>query len=326
MNEDDTRSAVLVTAIGTATSTAIITELKASGEYLVVGTDINDKNEIATSKDVDRFVKAPSVVDDEDAFLEFVLGVCEENSIEYYFAVIDEEIAMLSANRKVFEERGIRLCIPNRKAIEVSHDKRRFSEWIGENFPSIAIRSYDRIDDIERSDLPLFLKPTIGRASIGCSRIDSLEQLAGLREGRSCEADSIVQDFVDGEVITVDVMRNAATGQFKAIPRRELLRNANGCGIAVELFRDEFLVGLCDSIAERLDLDGVVNMEFFDTPCGYRIIEINPRFSAGSAFTMMAGENLVDDAIAIADGRSCEDYEVDCSGHYAKRYEAYRLD
>lgn len=81
---------------------------------------------------------------------------------------------------------------------------------------------------------------------------------------------------------------------------------------------------------EKLDLNGVSNAEFFcvekdGEPAKFRIIEINPRFSAGSRYTCMAGINTVLNAKRIADGEKCEFGTVEAGQHFAERYEAYRM-
>ena len=121
-------------------------------------------------------------------------------------------------------------------------------------------------------------------------------------------------------------MRNKVTGQKIQVQRRELLRNSNGCGIAVEIFHDETLERICDALIEGLDLNGGVNIEFFETEKGYKIIEINPRFSAGTMYSCMSGVNTVLNAMRIVDEKPCEFEKVAIGAHFAERYEAYRMD
>lgn len=317
---------VLVTAIGTATATTIVKELRKTGDFYIVGTDIFPSMEVATSIDVDEFYVAPSSVENEEAFLEFVLDLCKRNGVNYYFAVIDEEVASLSRNREPFELLGVRLCIPNAVAVQLCHDKVLFASWCEEHFADICINRVRSLEEARGARFPLFLKPTFGRASIGCRVVESYEELLAYVTQADMQKDVVLQEFVSGDVVTVDVVRSNQTGECKAIPRLELLRNGNGCGIAVELFDDWELIDLCCEIAEALEINGVVNMEFFKTPDGYKIIELNPRFSAGAVFSCMAGADLVLDAVRIADKRPLGHDEIRFRTHFAKRYEAYELD
>lgn len=317
---------VLVTAIGTATSTTIVTELRKDGGYYVIGTDIFASNEVATSLDVDEFHTAPSSVDDESFFLEYVLDLCRQRHVDYYFAIIDEEVQNIASHKHRFDELGVKLCVPNLSAVEICHDKVRFSNWCEKNYPQIAIRRIGDLAEAQHADYPLFLKPAVGRASSGCEVVHSYDALLELIDGSVFEEDIVLQELVTGDVVTVDVVRNAVTGQCCAIPRLELLRNGNGCGTAVEVLDEPDLSRLCREMAEDLDINGVVNMEFFRTPEGYKIIEINPRFSAGAIFSCMAGADLVHDALRIADGQPISENEIRFNTHFAKRYEAYELD
>lgn len=173
---------------------------------------------------------------------------------------------------------------------------------------------------------PLFIKPHEGAASRGCRKVDSYRELSSYIGMTEIGKTIIVQDFIQGTIITVDCIRNRKAGQTLLIPRMEHLRNTDGCGIAVETFRDEVLERICQRLLDGLDLNGVANIEFFKTDAGYKIVEINPRHSAGTAFSCLAGGDTVLNAIYIADGRSCVFGDVAYGTHFTKRYEAYRMD
>ena len=315
---------VLVTAIGTVTATSVVRQLKKAGRFHIIGADINRRQEIATSLDVDEYYQFPLAVSDD--YIDFALGFCRDHRVEYYYAVIDREVVSLSRNRDRFLAVGTKLCVVNEAFAEICHYKDRFNDWIGQNFPRIAIRAYASMDEARRARYPLFIKPVEGVASAGCRRIDSFEELELSVKSGEIGRSVLVQDFVEGRNITVDCVRNRRTGQKAFVQRRELLRNANGCGIAVEIFHDNELASICDALMEKLDLDGVANVEFFDTGAGYRIIEINPRFSAGTIYTCMAGVDTVMNAMRIVDGADCAFGDVAIGAHFAERYEAYRMD
>ena len=129
---------VLVTAIGTVTATAIIKEIKKTEQYHIIGADINKKEEIATSLDVDEFYTFPPIAD-LDAYLQFVFEFCREHKVSYYFAVLDKEVVLISKHRKAFGDIGTQLCVVNYEFAEICHYKNAFSEWIVHNMPDIAI-------------------------------------------------------------------------------------------------------------------------------------------------------------------------------------------
>lgn len=316
---------ILVTAAGTVTASHIIKELNSIGRYYIIGADINPANQIATSADVDEFHVFPPAIYDLEKYITFVLKFCKQKHVEYYYATIDEEVANLSAHRAQFEEIGVRLCIANDYLINICHYKDKFNQWVAQEIPEIAIKTYKTVEEIEDTNFPLFVKPIEGRASIGCREMANRDEL--LEYLKVNDANSvIIQQCVSGEIITVDLVRNAKTGQQMQMQRLELLRNGNGCGIAVKTIDDPKLHEICEKLMVKLDLNGVVNAEFFKTDTGYKIIEVNPRFSAGTSFSCMAGCNTVLNALWIAQGKECKFGEVRPGQHFAKRYETYRMD
>lgn len=326
--DEHIKPVVLVTAIGTAASTAIISQLRGSGNYHIIGGDIFLKNQVATSKDVDEFFTFPSAIQDLDGYIDFVVDFCREHKVSYYFATIDEEIVNISSHRARFEEIGVKLCIPNHDLIMICHYKNRFCQWIDEYLPELSIRQYPHFADV--SEYPVFMKPVEGRGSIGCRKVASREEAEGLLNNGLKERDYLIQEYQDGEIITVDLVRNAKTGQMQQIQRIEHLRNSSGCGIAVEIIDHPTLRDLCCRLMEKLDLNGVVNMEVFhkQTVEGDRfsVIEINPRFGAGTSFTCLAGCDIVSAAISIANEEPCKLGMPAIGAHLAKRYETYLLD
>jgi carbamoyl-phosphate synthase large subunit len=319
------RKKVLVTAIGTAASTTIVSELKKTGKYILIGADIYNRNEVATSKDVDEFYVFPPSVNEQEKYMDFVLDFCKEHEIDFYFATIDEEVANISRHISDFERIGVIPCIPNKSLIDICHYKNNFAEWIEKNVPDIYIKTFKSIADISNEDYPVFIKPVEGRASIGCAKADSQEILLELISPDEIGKTVIVQELVQGPIITVDIVRSAATGNMMQIQRRELIRNGNGCGIAVEIINDEELSRIVRSLAEKLNLNGVINAEFFETERGYKIIEVNPRFSAGTSYSCMAGSNLVTDAVSVATAGDIVVGDIAYGKHYARRYETYEL-
>lgn len=315
---------VLVTAIGTATSTAIVSQLRESGDYFIIGGDIYLKNQVATAKDVDEFYTFPPAIHDLERYIEFVVDFCRAHKVAYYFANIDEEVANLSANRKKFEEIGVKLCVPNDDLVMTCHYKDRFSDWIDANLPQIGTKRYGSFSEVEQ--YPVFVKPVEGRASIGCRKVQNQAEAEELLKTGFVEKEYLIQEFNEGEIITVDLLRNTKTGQKQQIQRIEHLRNGNGCGIAVEIVDLPKLHAICDELMEKLDLNGVVNAEFFHKGDTFKIIEINPRFSAGTSFSCLAGCDTVLNALRIAEGRECELGSLAVGAHMAKRYETYRLD
>ncbi len=312
---------VLVTAIGTMNCTTIIQELKKEGNhYYVLGADINERQCVANSNEVDEYYQFPSVLCDREKYVSFVLSFCICHNIDYVYCVIDEEVEVLAKNRTKFDDAGIILCLANTEAIVTCHNKDLFAEWAEKEIPEYCIKRFISYDDVRDSDFPLFIKPVEGRASIGCRTIENREELLIFKDKWK---DYIVEDFVKGEIVAVDIVRNRKTKDFEIAQRLELLRNSNGCGIAVQIIDNHLIREACEKIATKLDLNGVINAEFFIIGRTPKIIEVNPRLPAGIAYSCMAGLDVVMNSMRIAKGEACKFTPIKVGAYYAKRYETY---
>ena len=312
---------VLVTAIGTMNCTTIIQELKKYGEkYYILGADINERHCIANSIEVNEYYQFPSVLKDRDAYASFVLSFCIEHNVNMVYCVVDEEVEVLAKNREKFDNAGILLCLANTEAIVVCHNKDKFAEWSEREIPNYCIKRFETYDDVKDSDFPVFVKPIEGRASIGCRIIQNRLEL---QEYRDNWKNFVVEEFIKGDIVAVDIVRNKVTKDFEIAQRLELLRNSNGCGIAVQIVDNPAIREACDIIAKKLDLNGVINAEFFVLKDGPKIIEVNQRLPAGIAYSCMAGLDVVMNAMRIAKGEPCRFIPIKVGAYYAKRYETY---
>lgn len=129
----------------------------------------------------------------------------------------------------------------------------------------------------------------------------------------------IFQPLLRGVVVTVDIVCDSFGNSF-FIPREELLRTKNGAGLTVRLFNNNQLTKTIHTILSHLKILGCVNMEFFYDGESYYLMDINPRFSAGIAFSQMAGYDFVRNHIKAFSGDRIDpgvDYE---SRVMCKRY------
>ena len=321
---NDCRKRVLVTALGTMNSATIVKELrKQPDNYYIIGADINLPRCIFTSTEVDEYYQFPKATIDREAYFEFVRDFCIEHRINVYYCVVDEEVESMALHREELSSIGVTLCVANTYAVVTCHNKDKFAEWSEQYIPEYCIKRFVRYEDVSDGDFPLFVKPCKGRASIGCAKV---ENRCGLEAYRNSWNDYVVQHFTTGRFITADVVCCRKTKLTQVCQREELLRNRNGCGVAVRILKNEEVEKACRIIANLLDLDGVVNMEFFVDNEDVKVIEVNPRIPAGVEYSCLAGLNLVSLSLAIAEGKMIEfPSPIRIGTQFAKRYETYEL-
>lgn len=206
---------------------------------------------------------------------------------------IDEEVESFTRNKDKFDRIGVNLCLNEYRTVETCHFKDLFSKWIKDNIPDIWIKEYKNFDTNTEIKFLVFAKTIEGRASIGCARINSTNDYKSFLSNTNNGEGYILQEFVTGDIVGVDIIRNRKYNQLFLVQKKELMRNSNGCGTVVEIIDDKKLSKICRTISDKLDINGVVNAEFFMSKDGPKIIEINPRLPAGTSYSCSAGGNTV---------------------------------
>lgn len=337
------KKTALVTAIGSFSADAVIRTLREMG-WRVIGSDIYEKEWVATSLDVDAFYQAPYATD-EDRYISFIKEVCEKEKVDRILPLIDVEVDVLNRNRSEIEQGGLRICMSDSEAIEVLRDKFMMSKLVKgvldqldetEFKGAVRVIPTERASEIDFEEVtyPLILKPVDGRSSSGLYRIFHEDQLgfalSNIMDPEKLNDTSLsnylVQPLIKGNVVTVDILRDGE-GNCIALPREELIRTLNGAGLSVRVFRDKVLEEVCCRIADRAGIKGCVNFEFIHGEGSgvYYFIECNPRFSGGIAFTELSGVPMIRNHVNIFDGRAMEELPEPKCGFITRKYQEIRM-
>lgn len=280
---------ILITAIGSFSADCVINALKKAGHY-VVGCDIYPSEWHAVSKDCDVVYKAPYATNEKE-YIRFLIDISIKHEIAYIFPLTDFEIDVLNKFRFDFQSHNIILCMPSMFTLAIARNKYAlYKTFKGDNqVPSIQTYLSGKNNDVPDTILPAISKPYNGRSSEGLSYITSLELLHNvvMKEGY------IIQEQIEGSVFTVDYVRDEKTNCSFSIAREELLRTKNGAGTTIQIINDNQLSALVSHIGISMRINGCVNMEFIKSKNKYYLIDINPRFSAGIAFSNILGYNMI---------------------------------
>ena len=277
---------ILVTAIGSFSADCVINTLKGNGQK-VVGCDIYPATWHAVSKDCDIVYQAPFATK-ENEYVSFLFDVCRKEHIDCIIPLTDLEIDVINRHRKEFYNSNISVFIQSEACLNITRNKHKmfciFKDDEHVNVP-FSVCSEELKSNFP---IPAIAKPINGRSSEGLKRItksEELKEFTGI-------ANYIIQQNIPGPVFTVDYVRDRFGNDF-AVPREELLRTKNGAGTTVRIIPDKLLKNTVSYIGKKLDIIGCVNMEFILNENKYYLIDINPRFSAGVAFSNFIGYNMV---------------------------------
>ncbi|MDR0379769.1 MAG: ATP-grasp domain-containing protein [Candidatus Accumulibacter sp.] len=276
---------ILVTAIGSMSAASVLEQLSSNGDS-IVGTDTYPLQWQTNQKFLKKFHQVPKAV--EERYIEEILKICVDNGVKYVIPLTDPEIDALSANRTMFENKKIVLCISNPEAISKCRNK-SVLEKIFRKVPLVnVIPSLSKEEMDDETLYPIVAKPKNGRSSEGLYLLKNRKWLS-IIENRD---DYVFQPYIQGQVVTVDVVRDGY-GNNVSVARRELIRTFNGMGVVVEIIEDSALEQIVAVISEKLDILGCINIEFLKKDNTCYLMDCNPRFSAGIGFSMFVGYDFV---------------------------------
>ncbi len=314
---------VLVTAIGSFSAGSSVKILKEMG-YRVIGCDIYDRRWVAESENVDAFYQVPKAAD-EVAFLEELLEICRKEKVTKIIPSTDIEVDFFNKYREQFEEKYITVCISGRKTIEICRDKQKQQKLLTEHkgfAGPIETVQYREGMEVPFA-YPMVCKLLDGRSSQGLLYVRNEADWENFLSQANDKY--LIQPFIEGDIVTVDVIRQRDGKKVIAIPRKELLRTLNGAGTSVQVFHDEKLEEECRRIADLFEVRGCVNFEFIQQGEQYYFIECNPRFSGGMAFSCMAGYDCVHNHMRCFKNKEIEDQPKIREMYIARKYEEHLM-
>lgn len=280
----------LITSIGTYAAETVISSLRKYPVTKIIGCDIYPYNWLPAAPAVDIFYQVSIVYDNND-YLKKLIEIIVKEKIDFVLPLIDPEVDLLSEFRNDIEKYNSRICISNNKAVSICRDKFLFYNFLKNDGRVNLVPTFDAFSfSLNCCKLPIIAKPRNGRSSKGIIIFDTEEEV---RFKQSKLQNYIFQPLFKGDIFTVDLVRDNKNNKSVAVSRKELIRTINGTGMCVEVSPNKELNALAQYIGERLDINGCINMEFIFYDNKYYLMDINPRFSTGVSFSILAGYDMV---------------------------------
>lgn len=243
-----------------------------------------------------------------------LLSICEEKQIDLLIPGHDDEALLLAQYRKDFLARGVKIIGSETELIRICRAK----ELMAEAFPEAAdlfVTSYSigracQLVTEGRLDLPLLAKPSAGYASQGISVIGDLKDFSTLDEA------TIVQEIAtphSSDPHHAAYMRNLKSSENLQVAEIsvQLLADQEGrirgqCitynklrnGVPIEI--TPYSNPVVEAAVSRLlpflqakGLQGPLNIQGRLTDGGFKVFEINPRFTGITGLRATMGFNEV---------------------------------
>lgn len=286
---------VLVTGVGGASGMYTAKILKETG-YYVVGTDANGF--AAGSVICDEFCVVSKASNRED-FVKDIKRLLERFEIDVVLPNVDEEL-------QIFAEEGLKAIISNPDTIHTCINKWAFHLACRDHFLVPCTEAVYKVDynDRLKFDNKVIVKPITGRGSKGIHIFDDITDVIKARRPMRFEYGSIMQEYIEGDEITVDTFINKNGNTF-VVPRYRI-HTYGGVSQVGRTVNHTRAISTSNRICQYLGFYGPINIQFIEERYTKKLylIEINPRLSGGIGITYANGANLPDMAIKDHFGES----------------------
>lgn len=243
----------------------------------------------------DDVVLMPDI--ESDDYGAAVLDVCRRYEISAVLPFSDPDTWCLSTIHEELTRLGATPILPRRDVVDRCFDKYRtaaFLKELGVPHPRTAIS----LDEAADFAFPLFVKPRTGSGSASAFRVDD----QGLLERILAEHDNmIVQEFIDGEEINVDVLGDLSGRVVGAACWKKYLSTAGETERSITVQDDEVL-DVALKAADALGVVGPMDIDLMRTSDGIAVIEFNPRFGGGYPVSHFAGADFPRKILAMLRG------------------------
>lgn len=183
-------------------------------------------------KCADKSVVTPLIY--EKNYIDFLKCFCKENNVNAIISLFDIDLPVLSKNKLLFEEIGVKVIVSDKKVVEICNDKWKTFEFLKKNgfeVPKSFLSVEDALEAIDRNELyyPVMVKPRWGMGSLSIYQADDEEELIVFYkkvqksiqnsylkyESEQCLQHSvIIQEKLKGKEYGLDVI-NDLEGKYK---------------------------------------------------------------------------------------------------------------
>jgi carbamoylphosphate synthase large subunit len=300
---------IAIGAIGSGVGESIIDSCRLSGLPLhTIGFGTNPY--AYGAYDCDERVFTSSIYD--LGYSEEILHLCIQNGIDIYIPGLDDEALLLSSKIEDFENQGIGIIVFSRPLLEIARDKKKMC-WELSRISGNFVKSYTQEELREGADLgtihfPLIAKPRSSFASRGIFIIRSQQDLSWVTDNHivqelaiPCSTDPNRDLYLREITAGRNLQISEISVQIVVDRRQELLGKTATCnklnnGVPIEItpYDNSEVWQVIDKLLPtflELGLRGPLNIQGRLTDNGFRIFEMNARFTGITGLRAIMGFN-----------------------------------
>jgi carbamoyl-phosphate synthase large subunit len=221
-------------------------------------------------------------------YIPIIKSICFKERIHLLIPTIDDELPLFGKYSEEFLATGIRVAVSSENTSLVCNDKYSTSEFFSSRGIPFARTWLPEELDYPRLKYPLFLKPRIGRGSVGAYPIRNKNELQFfIKYVPNC----IIQEYLFGKEYTIDLLADFSGNVISAVPRERMVIRSGVTDRGQTLNHPE-MIRLAINAAQTLDLRGPANLQVKMHGKKITLFEVNPRFSGGIPLTIAAGADF----------------------------------
>jgi nucleoside-diphosphate-sugar epimerase/carbamoylphosphate synthase large subunit len=267
--------------------------------------------------DCDVFDYVPTIYDAN--FIDTLIKVCIKNKVDLLIPGLDDEVLVYAKNRDKFQQAGILILAAGEQLVKLCRDKEKMTLQL-KSVVDAFVCTYDRsnLEDLIKKgkiNFPLIAKPRSGNASRGVKIIRNCEDLNEITDKHIIQELAIPSQSDPNFNFYIQNLNNNQNSQVSEISVQIVLDDRSNLlgrmasynklsnGIPIEIIpidkshiwetTDKLLPGLIE-----LGLVGPINIQGRLTDTGFKIFEMNPRFTGITGLRALMGFNEVEACIA----------------------------
>ena len=269
--------------------------LSQEGGGKVIAVDVNPLSAALYHSDLACVVPRSSELN----FIPTVEHLCKKYSVRMIVPTRDEELPVFTENKSLFEKRGIKVLVPERKVVEICQDKKKFIEFCFEKgIPTPKTYSQEEIDK-GAYFLPLFIKGRFGKSSKNIFKVVNHMELKYFLSHMDAP---IIQEYIEDDEFTIDLFADFEGNIISIVPRQRILV-FGGESFIGKTYKNKKLIQAAINLAKDLRLTGHNTIQCFFNGHHAKFIEVNPRYGGGVHLSLAAGANTPQYLIRLLQGK-----------------------
>jgi carbamoyl-phosphate synthase large subunit len=234
-------------------------------------------------------------------YFDTLIEICRRERVDWVLPALDEELLTLARRRVELESRGTRLLSSPPESLEICVDKYSTHAFFRRHEIPTPV-TWEPGSPL-LSGFPVIVKPRRGRGSTGVYLARNERELEFFT---SYVSEPIVQEFMTGREMTIDVLADLSSNPLFIRPRYRL-KTDSGISYKGEVAEHRTVACWAAKIVRALHLVGPVNIQCFVDPSdGVWFTEINARLAGSVALTFEADAAFASALVSLLNGGSPE--------------------